>query len=607
MARKRKIKHLRWYIDAMLFFACVICYLDRSTLTVVADRMLTDLGITEIEYGYVVSTFFFTYAVFYTLSGFFMDKVGTRRGFSIIIFVWSVASIMHAAVRNVWHLAIARFFLGVGEGGNYPGATKVTAEWFPPKERSIAVGYFNMGSMIGATIAPPIVGFVTHYWGWQEAFVVTGLSGFIWFALWLIIGYRPEEHKRVHRSEFLYIKEKADKITYPDEDALLLNEKRNFTPQQLAVLESELSRRKKSLGFSYFLLIAFGYLGLHRFYLKNWFMGAAYLVNTALYLSGHIWNSVALLWIAGVLYTAAILFDLFSQYNRISLFNQEIEEETIDKITGKKVEWVEPSDFAEQKQSKEEGEGPKVPAYHLFRYTETWGLFFARFWGDQVWYFYYSWIGLILQRVYGYSIIDLAAVLWIPFALADVGSIVGGWSSRFLIGRGWDPLRARKAMVFFYSALMPITIIGAFTGGHSWIFICTASLAVFSHTAWVANIHTISMDCFPSKYVGTVAGWGGTGGSISGGISNAIIGNLVVLTGGYTLVITVFGFFHLIATAGIYFFNRRYHDVDKELADKLVKPGEAPARGRRGRPRKTAKAKSQWWSKFKSHLKGEDL
>ena len=606
MAQKRKIKHLRWYIDAMLFFACVICYLDRSTLTVVADRMLKDLHITEVEYGYIVSIFFFTYAAIYTLGGFFMDKVGTRRGFSIIMIVWSVASVMHAGVRSAWHLALARFLLAVGEGGNYPGATKATAEWFPPRERSIAVGYFNTGSMIGATIAPPIVGFITHYWGWQEAFIVTGMSGFIWFALWMIIGYRPEEHKRIHRSEFLYIKEQSDKINYPDEDALILNEKRKFDAQQLAVLDSELSRRKKSLGFSYFLLIAFGYLGLHRFYLKSWIIGTAYLVNTVLYLSGHYWDNVALLWIAGILYSGAILFDLFSQYNRVSLFNQEIEEDSIERIADKKIEWIEPDEFPEQKRFREEGVGPKVPAYNLFRYTETWALFFARFMGDQVWYFYYSWIGLVLQRVYGYTIIDLAAVLWMPFALADLGSIVGGWTSRFLINRGWEPLRARKASVFFYSALMPITIIGGFTAGHSWIFVCTASLAVFAHTAWVANIHTISMDCFPSKYVGTVSGWGGTGGSIGGGISNAIIGNVVVLFG-YTPMIVAYGFFHLIAAGVIHLFARKYHDVDKEMASKIKKPGAAPARGRRGRPRQTKSAKSGWWSGLKSHLTGENM
>ena len=198
--------------------------------------------------------------------------------------------------------------------------------------------------------------------------------------------------------------------------------------------------------------------------------------------------------------------------------------------------------------------------------------------------------------MYGYSIIELAAVLWIPFALADVGSIVGGWSSRILINRGWEPLRARKAIVLLYSLMMPLTIIGGFTGGHAWIFVTTASLAVFAHTAWVANIHTISMDCFPSKYVGTVAGWGGTGGSIGGGISAAIIGNVVVVLG-YTPVIILYSSFHLISAGAIYLFVTKYHDVDKELKNTAWL-----GKGRTKRKKKGA----GWLKNLKSQLSGED-
>ncbi len=200
----------------------------------------------------------------------------------------------------------------------------------------------------------------------------------------------------------------------------------------------------------------------------------------------------------------------------------------------------------------------------LFHYTETWALFIARFLSDQVWYFYSAWTAVVLQRVYNYTLLEVGAILWIPFASGDIGSIVGGWSSRFLINRGWEPLRARKAIALFYAILMPLTIIGGFAGGHSWIFVVTSSLACFAHTAWIANIYTISMDCFPNKYVGTITGFGGTGGSIGGGLSQALIGGIVV-TLGYTPVLIVYGFFHLISTSVIYLMARKYHDVDKEF------------------------------------------
>lgn len=420
----KKIKGLRWYIDIMLFFACVICYLDRNTLTIVAKTMMEDLGINEIGYGQVTSVFYWTYAIAYTLGGYFMVRVGTRTGFNIIMIVWSLASILHATVRSAFQLGFWRFMLAVGEGGTYPGATKVTAEWFPPKERATAVGYFNSGSMIGALVAPPVVAYITHRWGWQEAFIVTGALGFIWLIFWWLLYFIPEKHPRITDEELDYIKREGGG--------------------------------------------------------------------------------------------------------------------TIDVKT-------------------------KVPIMKFFTFSETWALFIARFLGDQVWYFYAAWIGLILQKIYGYDIMDLGKFLWIPFAAASAGSLAGGFTSSFLIKKGWKPLSARKATVFFYSLIMPITILGGYTE-HSYIFMITASLACFAHTAWVANIHAISMDCFPTKFVAFPAGWGGTGGSIGGAISNLIIGYIVVKYGGYGPVITIYGFFHLLSTAAIYLLARKRNLTEEEMA-----------------------------------------
>lgn len=592
---KRKIIRLRWYINAMLFLACAICYLDRNILAVVAPTMMKELGITEVEYGYVNSVFYFTYAIIYTLGGWFMDKIGTRRGFSIIMLLWTAASMAHAAVRNVFHLMVARFFLAIGEGGNYPGCTKVTSEWFPPNERSVAAGYFNAGSMIGAALAPPIVAFITHFWGWQAAFLSTGSLGILWVIAWRSIGYKPEHHGQIHREELLYIKGVRKSTKFPDDDAIILDEKRNFTHQQLTVLESETKRNKKSPGFAYFALAVFGFLGLHRFYLKSWRMGLFYIANTILFLIGLAYAESTLVWIGGIVYSGAILFDLFSLYHSVDLYNRDIELNKISRITGRKIEWEESAQSGREYKFKIKDEGPKAPAIFLFRYTETWALFVARFLLDQAWYFYAAWTAIILQRVYNYSLIEVGAVLWIPFACADLGSIAGGWTSRILIDRGWEPLRARKSTMLFYSALVPLSIIGGFTDGHSWIFVASASLACFSMIAWGANSHTLSMDCFPSKYVGTVSGFGGTGSSIGGGISQALIG-IAVVSMGYMPVIVIYGFFPLLATLSVYLLAHQHHDVDADYKGK----SKAARRGRR-----VSGAKNNWLSSFKTYFRGE--
>lgn len=198
--------NFRWAICALLFFATTINYVDRQVIGILAPVLQKDIGWNEIEYGYIITAFQAAYAIGLLVVGRVIDKIGTKRGYSISMFVWSIAAMAHALVQTVFGFGVARFFLGLGESGNFPAAIKATAEWFPKKERALATGLFNSGANVGAVVAPLIVPWLTITYGWQEAFIFTGALGFIAFFLWIWIYKIPEKHKSVSSDELAYIK-----------------------------------------------------------------------------------------------------------------------------------------------------------------------------------------------------------------------------------------------------------------------------------------------------------------------------------------------------------------------------------------------------------------
>ncbi|MBR2035628.1 MAG: MFS transporter, partial [Prevotella sp.] len=161
------MKQYRWRIVALLFFATTINYIDRQVLGLLKPVISEDISLSEAEYGYIVSAFQAAYAIGMLLAGRFIDKFGTRISYTIAIAVWSLAGCLHAAAANFFHLAAARFMLGVGESANFPAAIKTITEWFPKKERAFATGLFNSGSNIGAIVAPLIVTYITVEYGWR--------------------------------------------------------------------------------------------------------------------------------------------------------------------------------------------------------------------------------------------------------------------------------------------------------------------------------------------------------------------------------------------------------------------------------------------------------
>ena len=193
----RKIKHLRWWIVGAVFIATTINYIDRQALSVAAPTIRKDLDLSNEQYGWIVSAFLLAYAIMQFLSGRVIDRIGTKKGFSIAVIWWSIANMMHAFSRGFASLASFRFLLGIGEAANYPAAMKAISEWFPEKEKSKAVGILNMGPGLGAIIAPPLMAWLILSFGWQIAFVVTGAIGFVWLILWQWIYQTPDKHKRL--------------------------------------------------------------------------------------------------------------------------------------------------------------------------------------------------------------------------------------------------------------------------------------------------------------------------------------------------------------------------------------------------------------------------
>jgi ACS family hexuronate transporter-like MFS transporter len=202
---RRIIRHLRWYICTLLFFAATINYLDRQVIGILKPTLEKEFGWSQIDYSNIVFWFQTAYAAGLLLVGRVMDWMGTRKGFSIAVIFWSIAAAGHALARSVFGFGVARFALGLGEAGNFPASIKTVAEWFPKKERALATGIFNAGTNVGVLAAAAIVPWVTASFGWKWAFIVTGLVGFVWLAFWWVIYRHPDDHPNLSEEERRHI------------------------------------------------------------------------------------------------------------------------------------------------------------------------------------------------------------------------------------------------------------------------------------------------------------------------------------------------------------------------------------------------------------------
>ncbi len=236
---KEKMTNYRWVICAMIFIATTVNYLDRQVLSLTWDEFIKpEFHWNEINYGNITAVFAIVYAFAQLFAGRIVDKLGTKRGYTVSIAVWSLGACLHAicgvateahvgassrmdllqatgdaalaiSTFSVYMFMIARAILALGEGGNFPSAIKATAEYFPKKDRAFATSIFNSGSSIGALVAPLSIPLIAAKWGWEMAFLIIGALGFIWMGFWIFIYSKPSENKRVNAAELAYIEQDA--------------------------------------------------------------------------------------------------------------------------------------------------------------------------------------------------------------------------------------------------------------------------------------------------------------------------------------------------------------------------------------------------------------
>ncbi len=226
----------RWTICALLFFATTVNYLDRQVLSLLKPVLEDEFGWTNSQYADIAAAFQFTYAIAMLFAGRFIDKLGTKSGYTWAIIIWSIGAIIHALAIpmgegllsvlgwaglaaipvSVIGFMFSRAILAIGEAGNFPAAIKATAEYFPKKERSFATGIFNSGANVGAILAPLSVPWIEKHWGWQAAFLIIGAVGFLWLFFWLIYYDKPEKQKRLSAAELEYINSDAKDTAVAD-------------------------------------------------------------------------------------------------------------------------------------------------------------------------------------------------------------------------------------------------------------------------------------------------------------------------------------------------------------------------------------------------------
>lgn len=426
-----KIKGLRWWIIGLIAVATIINYIDRSAINILWPYIYKDFGIADADSKNalaLITTFFMVaYALGQTVFGKIMDAVGTKIGFVISIVLWSISIAMHALARSLNSFGIFRFLLGFGESGNWPGATKSNAEWFPAKERAIAQGIFGAGASLGSVVAAPFIAVLYLSIGWQGTFIGIAALGLLWIIPWLIINKAtPDKHPWITKEEQEHILDCHTDTT-----------------------------------------------------------------NTIPETNVYTWKQ-------------------------------------------------------------------------LLRFKRTWGIILSRFFIDPVWWLFVTWLPTFLKEQFAFDLKAVGAFAWMPYLLAAIGGLLGGYYSSYLIKKGKDAVKARKSAILIGSIIMLVSLtITAFVldslKENPAFAIALIGATLFGFQFIINNIQTLPGDYFNGKNVGVVSGMGGT---------SAIIGVLITTWMVPALTKTSYVSFFVLAAvlvplsiAALYFFGRKTKSV----------------------------------------------
>ena len=400
---------LRWRIALLLLFVTAINYLDRQALAVAAPVLQKEFDLTNTDYGIITSGFLIAYAIGQAASGRILDAVGTKRGFTWAIILWSIIGMLHAFGRGLWSFFSLRVLLGLTEGLNFPAAMKAVSEWFPKKDRALAASIVRVGTGIGALTAPILVGFLIYQFGWQAAFIVPGAVGFLWLFVWLKYFHAPEDHPDITDAEKQLILADRQIRTVPSGEGLALSQ--------------------------------------------------------------------------------------------------------------------------------------------LLKRRELQGLMVARFFADNLLYFYLFWLPVYLVDSRGFSIAEIAMFAWIPFLFSDLGGLFVGWLSGYLTTKGWTLHQARIRLLWAAAFLVPIAGAAAFVSSPM-AALALISFGLFANQFKTTALFTLPTDIFPPKSVGTAWGLCGAAGSIGATLFQPFVG-YIADNQGYGILFGIVSALPLIAAIAV--------------------------------------------------------
>ncbi len=500
------IGNFRWTIVALLLFSTTFNYLDRQVLAYLKPYFCSAAGFgwTNTQFSILVAFFTGVYGLMTIISGFIIDKIGTKLGLAFSLITWSIFGVVNAFVGAVlWLHILVRNFFAVGEAGNFPASIKTVAEWFPKKERALATSIFNSGSNLGAMIAalfvPWCMAFFGNGIGWKMAFIMTGAIGFIWLIFWFWFYDSPSKSKRLSKTEFDYI--------HSDEDEKIVNKDNGGTGVSFGNLFSFEGRVPRQAFWGTFILINIIYLFLievMKMATDDDVLGITQKVFIALVAILYAWLILAL--------QSRRLHDLdkTSKYIFLNLI-PVIGTIYVMLYAGIKNGKLDSNNYG------------NIPAPIILGYKQTWAFFAGKFFTDGIWWFYLFWLPDYLINQFHMTLIQVTWPTFIVYLISILGSLFGGSLPLILINRGMKVYKARMTALLIFGT-MPLLVLSTqyfgdaakFGNSAMYLAVSIIAIAAAAHQAWSANLFTSVSDMFPKKALGSVVGIGTMAGGLGG-------------------------------------------------------------------------------------------
>lgn len=554
----------RWIICTLLFFSVAVNYIDRLTIGILKRPLSEQLGWTDIDFGHIAAAFSFAYAFGYLFGGRLMDRWGVKKGLPVFVLVWSCAAAAHGLVGLIgvdalfhfpwfsfkegisivmltmpWTAAgfvFARIALGLSEGGNFPGAIKAVAEWYPVKERALATGLFNAGTSVGSIFCPIVVVWVYGHVGWEATFYLTGATGFVWVVAWWLIYDAPEKHKRLSPAELNYIREGQPLV----ED------------RPVRVPWLSLFGYRAVWGYVLASILTGPAWGFYQFFMpdfvdKNFakppltaqdfprLQAFASELNqarngAALYVREHLPEQTRAALAATPLNdTPELRATLATNLNQLiegpSLYDETrfagvpLREET-KSLIGKNLE------------------GRKLARFNRLLLEDT--------------------FPNGMRRLMSLTVLGFWSALF--FAITVIGGVAGGWVPLKLMNRGWTHNAARKTALLA-CALAVVPVFFAPFASTVLLAVAIVGIAGAAHQGWSSNLFTLVSDTMPKETISSVVGLGGFVAYFTGGFVNDLAGLIAAKTGNYVYAFAYFSCMYVLGLLVIQLFVPRIGKV----------------------------------------------